>query len=270
MNSGNSQQKASSRSWMIKYGIRRYYNLTFASKCPDCGQALTRVYRRHPFVMPKQFGKGLWLTADCRCVRAEQKTLREQLERINVKPELSLPLPPALRNHAFANFQVESFNRQAYSVCRKFAANFVKVTDGKGLILCGKSGRGKTHLACAIINAIKDQHSTAFAHIPTLLEQLRQGKGNLEQLIGVDLLVLDDLGSERESDWALEKLLVIVEGRLNRFKPTVYTTNFNLNELELRIGSRLASRILYNSLDLVVQGPDWRELKLKQTAVKPK
>lgn len=73
MNSGNSQQKASSRSWMIKYGIRRYYNLTFASKCPDCGQALTRVYRRHPFVMPKQFGKGLWLTADCRCVRAEQK-----------------------------------------------------------------------------------------------------------------------------------------------------------------------------------------------------
>ena len=197
MNSGNSQQKASSRSWMIKYGIRRYYNLTFASKCPDCGQVLTRVYRRHPFVMPKQFGKGLWLTADCRCVRAEQKMLREQLERINVKPELSLPLPPALRNHTFANFQVESFNRQAYSVCRKFAANFVKVTDGKGLILCGKSGRGKTHLACAIINAIKDQHSTAFAHIPTLLEQLRQGKGNLEQLIGVDLLVLDDLGSER-------------------------------------------------------------------------
>ena len=64
---------------------------------------------------------------------------------------------------------------------------------------------------------------------------------------------MDDLGSERESDWALEKLLIIVDGRLNAYKPTVFTTNFNLEELEVQVGIRLASRILYNSLDLVVQ-----------------
>lgn len=254
---------------MIKYGIRRYFS-TAAPKCPHCGEILTKTYRLHPFVLPKQFGRGLWLTTDCRCERTKLQAERQKLEQINVRADLSIPLPPALRNHTFSNFQVESFNRQAYTFCFKFAENFAKATDGRGLILCGKSGRGKTHLACAIINAIKDRYSTAFAHIPTLLELQRQGQGNLQQLIAVDLLVLDDLGSERESDWALEKLLVIVEGRLNRLKPTVYTTNFNLNELELRVGSRLASRILYNSLDLVVQGPDWREIKYKQVSGKTK
>jgi len=122
-------------------------------------------------------------------------------------------------------------------------------------------------LACAVLSKLKDDYSTGFAHIPSFLEQLRQGEANIKQLIAVDLLVLDDLGSERESDWVLEKLLVIVDGRLNEFKPTIYTTNFNLDELELRVGSRLASRILYNSLDLVVQGPDWREVKYRQGAL---
>lgn len=258
------QPKGSSRSWMTKYGIRRYYRPNLAAKCSRCKQTINRIYRLHPFVMPKSIGRGLWLDTDCRCALARQKAIREQLQKVTVKPEVSLPMPPALRNHQFDNFNVESFNRDAYTSCLKFATNFAKNRDGKGLILCGKAGRGKTHLACAILNMLKNDYTTGFAHIPTYLEQLRQGAGNIQQLIAVDLLVLDDLGSERESDWALEKLLVIVDGRLNQFKPTVYTTNFNLDELELRVGSRLASRILYNSLDLILQGPDWREIKYRQ------
>ena len=65
-NKENRQQKDSSRSWMIKYGIRRYFS-TAAPKCPHCGEILTKTYRLHPFVLPKQFGRGLWLTTDCRC-----------------------------------------------------------------------------------------------------------------------------------------------------------------------------------------------------------
>lgn len=249
---------------MIRFGVRRYYRSLSAVRCPRCGQAVNRIYRLHPFAVPNNLGRGIWLSTDCRCALEEQKTRREQLRKLAVKSQPGMPLPPALRCHRFDNFVVQDFNREAYTACLKFAANFAKNTDGKGLLLCGKAGRGKTHLACAILNMLQDRWTTAFAHIPTFLEQLRQGEGNIQQLIAVDLLVLDDLGSERESDWALEKLLVIVDGRLNQFKPTVYTTNFNLDELELRLGSRLASRILYNSLDLVVQGPDWREVKYRR------
>lgn len=249
---------------MIKYGIRRYYQLIPKESCSECGQALARVYRLHPFLMPAGIGRGIWLQTDCNCTIQKQLDIRKQLDKAVIRPR-SLPvLPEALRSHTFANFVVESFNQNAFTVCVKFAKNFSKNHDGKGLIICGKSGRGKTHLACAIINYLEAQHNTAFAHVPTLLEKIRQGQGRLEQLLNAELLILDDLGGERESEWALEKLLIIVDGRLNHLKATIYTTNFNFDELELRVGSRLASRILYNSHGLVVQGPDWREIKYRK------
>lgn len=257
-------QKVSSRSWMSKYGLRRYFSARLAQCCPQCGQPLRRLYRLHPFVLQGDAGRGIWLTLDCRCVVKKQQAQRQYLQQLLAKPRPEFTLPPALRNHTFANFTVDNFNRDAYTRCLQFAQNFHKITDGRGLILCGKAGRGKTHLACAIINYLQGRYTTAFVHVPTLLEQLRQGKVDLEQLISVNLLVLDDLGSERESDWALEKLLVIVDGRLNYNRPSIYTTNYNLAEFELTVGSRLASRILYNSLDLIVQGPDWREVKYRQ------
>ncbi|NMB37954.1 MAG: ATP-binding protein [Firmicutes bacterium] len=264
----NRQLKVSSRSWMIKYGIRRCYQLIPKETCPECGQSLTKVYRLHPFMMPAGFGRGIWLKNDCNCSTQKQLDIRKQLDKAMIRPR-SLPvLPEALRSHTFADFAVESFNESAFSVCVKFAKNFSKNHDGKGLIICGKSGRGKTHLACAIINYLEAQYNTAFAHVPTLLEKTRQGQGKLEQLLNADLLVLDDLGGERGSEWALEKLLIIVDGRLNNLKATIYTTNFNFDELELRVGSRLASRILYNSCGLVVQGPDWRQIKYRRAGEK--
>lgn len=261
--SENRQRKVFSRSWMISHGVRRYYASSRMPICSECRQAVNRIYRLHPFAVPKNLGRGLWLNADCQCRIAERRALRERLERVAVKPALNLPMPPALRNHSFENFVVKDFNREAYTVCLKFAASFAKITDGKGVLICGKAGRGKTHLACAVLNSLKDRHTIGFAHVPTLLELLRRGEGDIQQLIAVDLLALDDLGSERESDWALEKLLVIVDGRLNQYKPTIYTTNFNIDELELRLGSRLASRVLYNSHDTAVLGPDWREIKYR-------
>ncbi|NLM25495.1 MAG: ATP-binding protein [Firmicutes bacterium] len=258
------QWKDSSPSWMIRNGVRRFYPDSFGLKCEKCGQAYNKIYRLHPFPMPPSFGKGMWLTTDCQCAIKQQQEIRSRIDQIRVDTIPGPVLPAALQNHTFSNFRVESFNKDAYTRCKQFSTHFSKITDGRGLVLCGKSGRGKTHLACAIINDLKDKNTVAFAHIPTLLENIRQGRGDLERLLTVDLLVMDDLGSERESDWALEKLLIIVDGRLNAYKPTVFTTNFNLEELEVRVGSRLASRILYNSLDLVVQGPDWREIKFKE------
>lgn len=254
---------------MIKLGIRRYYPESRSLRCEECGQYYNRVYRLHPFPMPASYGRGMWLKTDCQCAIKEQQAIRNNIDEIRINVPHGPALPIALQSHTFKNFKIESFNREAFNYCKQFSTNFSKITDGKGLLLCGKSGRGKTHLACAIINELQAKHhSTAFAHIPTFLERTRQGRGDLERLLTVDLLVLDDLGSERESDWALEKLLVIVDSRLNALKPTVFTTNYNVEELELRVGSRLASRILYNSLDVVVQGPDWREIQYKQKTMR--
>lgn len=254
---------------MIKIGLRRHLH-ALGNACPTCGQARHRFYRLHPFPVPTAYGKGMWLTQDCACIKAKQGENRKQLAKLLSPANPKNILPPALRTHTFANFKVDEFNKVAYRYCAQFVKNFGKNTKGQGLLLCGKSGRGKTHLACAIIHSLQEKYTVAFAHVPTLLERVRRGDVAVEQYISVDLFVLDDLGSERASDWALEKLLIIIEGRLNQFKPTVFTTNFNVDEIERRIGSRLASRILYNCLDVVIQGPDWREIQYRKSGAKNK
>jgi len=175
---------------------------------------------------------------------------------VDVKP--ADPLPPALRSHTFANFKVASYNQEPFKICTAYVEKFAQLTNGQGLLLTGKSGTGKTHLACAIANALKDRWWVQFAHVPTLLERMRTTSVDLESLINAQLLILDDIGSERESPWTTERLLIIVEGRLVNCRPTIYTTNYEVEDLDKRLGMRLASRILGHNVALVLHGPDYR------------
>ena len=93
-NTGRPAAKGSSRSWMTKYGIRRYYQPNWRQSVPAA--ANDQLVTAASLVMPS-IGRGLWLDTDCRCALARQKAIREQLQKITVKPEVSLPMPPALR-----------------------------------------------------------------------------------------------------------------------------------------------------------------------------
>lgn len=249
---------------MIKYGIRRWGQQT-PPLCGQCGQPRQRIWRPHPFPMPVGYGRGVWLQEDCGCITAARSERRQQLQAA-VGLRWEDPLPPALRQHTFANFKVGAYNREGYDICGKFAAKFPKIKSGEGLFLYGHSGVGKTHLACAILNQLKEDHWTAFAHVPTLLDQLRRQAVTLDPLIRVQLLVLDDLGSERTTDWALEQLLVILDGRMNHNRSTILTANYDseqLAQLDRIVGMRLASRITGQHLPVLLQGPDWRQQRYK-------
>ena len=250
-----SQTRSFSHSLIKKRGVRRYLKGRYT--CPQCGVLRRKVYRWHPFPLPEPYGKGQWYWGDCSCIKRQRDAQRKARSEL-LQAKIEDPLPPALQRHTFQNFKVASFNQEPYKICTAYVGKFAELTSGQGLVLTGKSGTGKTHLACAIANSLKDKYRVKFAYVPTLLERMRQGTVELEPLLNADLLILDDIGSERESAWTTERLLIIVDGRLTNCKPTIYTTNFETSDFDKRLGMRLASRVLGQNVALVLHGPDFR------------
>lgn len=169
-------------------------------------------------------------------------------------------LSESQRRQDFSSFRVYKGNEQAFAAARAFADDPAHLW----LILAGAPGNGKTHLMSAIGNAaISRGIPTVYAYVPDLLEWLRQGYreevrrraygdedgdegngfyGRFERVKTVDLLLLDDLGTESRTGWVTEKLEALFDYRYRHELPLVCTTNAGyagVRDLSERIYSRL-------------------------------
>jgi DNA replication protein DnaC len=134
------------------------------------------------------------------------------------------------------------------------------------LVLKGGYGCGKTHLAAGIANhCIETGHRVLFVNTADLLDSIRSTfqpdadenyDDRFDEFRTVPLLILDDLGVESPTPWAREKLYQILNHRYNAELPTVITTNHELEDLELRLRSRLADPDLCQIV--VITAPDYR------------
>jgi DNA replication protein DnaC len=126
---------------------------------------------------------------------------------------------------------------------------------GKGMWFFGNSGTGKTTLAMLISRtALEAGRSVAIYSLPKLLSRIRQtydaeiGEQSysqfFERLATVDLLHLDDLGTEKQTEWVLEQLYALVNERYERERALVVTSNFEDDELEKQLGTRIVSRLI--------------------------
>ncbi|HYP42350.1 MAG TPA: ATP-binding protein [Chloroflexia bacterium] len=174
----------------------------------------------------------------CRTHATEQRNLEELYHLSNLD---------AFQTKILGNFDPEASPsvRLACDIVREYADN----PEG-WLLLLGSYGTGKTHLAAAIANhVVQDHHMQVyFAVAPDLLHRLRAAYApnsettydeRFEQIRSVYLLVIDDLGAEQSTPWAVEKLYQIFNYRYNNRLPTVVTSNCDLDTLDPRIRSRL-------------------------------
>jgi DNA replication protein DnaC len=155
--------------------------------------------------------------------------------------------------------QANSLER-AFNDSKRFAQN-----PQGWILLHGKYGSGKTHLAAAIANyAVERGILSLFITVPDLLDNLRfsfndpeaQFQERFEEIRRVPLLILDDFGTQNATEWAQEKLFQIINYRYINQLPLVVTTNLSLNEIEGRIRSRLEDPELVNPL--IILATDYR------------
>jgi DNA replication protein DnaC len=164
------------------------------------------------------------------------------------EPDRSLArarIPERYRGHNFDNFDTDHYdspNRawnaslaQAKMLVKGFADNYPS-DDKRGLLLMGPCGVGKTHLAvAALIKLLVRGHSGLFYDYRELLKEIQNSynpesrtteMGVLEPVLETEVLLLDDLGSSKPSDWALETVGHILNTRYNEKRVTILTTNF--------------------------------------------
>lgn len=141
---------------------------------------------------------------------------------------------------------------------------------GRGLVLTGTVGSGKTGLAVSLAYLVHMQgHRVRIGTFTEILDDMRPKGGNESpdtvpaDLYKPHLLVLDDLGTQKVTEFVEERLFAIIDGRHQRSLPTIITTNLDLNQLNEQFGRRVVSRIVELSTFASLSGEDLRMKKMR-------
>lgn len=171
------------------------------------------------------------------------------------------------KDRTFENFDQSKFP-SAYEKVKSYAEQFGN-NCGESLLLIGNPGTGKTHLAAAATNYIVRNMgiSVKFGNFPELLENMKTSFGTEKdigrELIDVPLLVIDDLGKERQSEWSRSVIYRVINGRYENYAPIIITTNETMMTLRSNIGEATFSRIIEMCEGIDMNGEDYRIRKLK-------
>lgn len=221
-------------------------------------------------VCPKCFGTGMEIVADkgariCACRKL--KTQSGQLE--------SVRLPKRYDGFHFHNYRPQSESQKiALKTAMNFAMEYPAVD--RGLVLMGTVGVGKTHLAVSILKGLTERgFSCLFYEFGSLLKEIQDSYnattqsselGVLAPVLNAEVLVLDELGASKPTDWVRDTMAHIINTRYNEKKFTVFTTNYlderpNAREetLEDRIGVRVRSRLYEMCKTVSMDGEDYRK-----------
>ena len=175
-------------------------------------------------------------------IRSEDATPRLLLEKAGVGKRML--------DCSFENYIAE-LNPSAYQTAKAYAEAINEHT-GRNLILCGITGSGKTHLAISVLRyaASKFGKEAVFVTGIDLIEELRANQddeGLVNKYKTTPILVIDDYGREKQTEWVEKTLFRIFNHRYNEMLPTIITSNLTAKNLQEAISEGLARRIFENA-----------------------
>lgn len=216
---------------------------------------------------------GRYVPSLCRCGRIKRAEtdarLQEawEMERVNELKRYSL-MDAKLQAATFEN--AEKANSDAFRFARNYVDKFDEICRGgddmKGLMLYGPTGTGKSYLAACIANALMAKRIAVL--FTSIVKITGYGTDALTELIDhmgrARLLVLDDLGAERSTDFKLEQVYAVIDRRINSRKPLIVTTNVPLNEMtetgDIRY-NRIWERVRAMCYPVRMDSENWRRNK---------
>jgi DNA replication protein DnaC len=226
-----------------------------------------------------------------------------QCDCIKLRKFRKTNLPERLKNISFTDFDSNRYSNEIYKIdnkgqtyrqkavialsqARLFARNFIEDKVEKGLLFTGDVGSGKTLLAAAIANEVinnTNNKTVSFVSVPRWLDEMKYTfntpkgktaevteKDLMNNAIDVDLLILDDLGAHKYSEYTEDRLYNVLNERLNNYKTTIITTNLTEEGLlKEKIGERSFSRF-FELCDVIVlthEGGATGDIRIKQKRV---
>ncbi len=226
---------------MEKTGLKEYK--PFCSKCKDKGYVGAKL---------------------CECVLKRAKELSFA--------ELSATMP--IEESRFETFSLDYYsgeNKKAMEKVLESLKEYAKNLNpkSKSLLLFGQTGLGKTHLSLAIAGAALEKGlGVVYSPVQNLIQKLEKEHFSynsdtpiLDDVLECDLLILDDLGTEFSTAYAQSLIYNIINSRLLSSKPTIISTNLEMEEIAAKYHNRVASRIIGNYDLKKFCGSDVRQLK---------
>lgn len=236
-----------------------------------CGECHTQ----KEYVLTKRDGTTRTVRCACECSveqnahEAEEKRKRDRMQYLDGMRRTGFP-DAEMREWTFA--KSDHTDQRNESIARKYVANFDAMRkQGTGLLLCGQVGTGKSFLAAAIANELISQGTpclmTNFSRIISRISEKFGGDQKyLDDLNRFDLLIIDDLGAERDSDFTWEKVMNVIDARYRAGLPLIITTNLGPKDFTDRGDirrQRVFSRLKEMCICLEVRGEDRRGKKMQ-------
>lgn len=240
-------------------------------KCPICGE-----FKEKLINLPLLDGSGRVESRKvgvcCKCDMDETNKKEERLKfeedqrNINKLKQVSL-MDKRLMEVSFETFKKNMDNEKVLKLAYKYVTHFdVMYNKGQGILFFGDVGTGKSYAAAMIANElIKRQQSVVMTSFVNLLRNNGWDDGGddrIDKINRAKLLIIDDLGAERDTDFALEKVYDIVDSRYRSKKPVIITTNLELRDMQQCTDvrySRIYDRIFEMCYPVKIDGRSWRK-----------